>query len=73
MPGAGRGTLAGIIDRTPQPLPPPHRPAGTSRRRSGRIPRPEPSPMTAHDTAWKTLFSFPEMVRGLLDGFVPPE
>ena len=29
--------------------------------------------MAAHDTAWKTLFSFPEMVRGLLDGFVPPE
>ncbi len=29
--------------------------------------------MAAHDTAWKTLFSFPEMVRGLLHGFVPPE
>ena len=29
--------------------------------------------MTAHDTAWKTLFSFPAMVRGLLAGFVPPE
>ena len=28
---------------------------------------------TPHDTAWKTLFSFPEMVRGLLTGFVPPE
>ena len=29
--------------------------------------------MASHDTAWKTLFSFPEMVRDLLAGFVPPE
>ena len=28
---------------------------------------------TPHDAAWKLLFSYPEMVRGLLDGFVPPE
>ena len=28
---------------------------------------------TPHDTAWKLLFSFPEMVRDLLAGFVPPE
>ena len=29
--------------------------------------------MASHDTAWKMLFSFPEMVRDLLAGFVPPE
>ena len=29
--------------------------------------------MASHDTAWKLLFSYPEMVRGLLAGFVPPE
>ena len=28
--------------------------------------------MASHDAAWKTLFSFPEMVRDLLAGFVPP-
>ena len=27
---------------------------------------------TPHDTAWKLLFSYPEMVSGLLAGFVPP-
>ena len=29
--------------------------------------------MASHDTAWKLLFSFPDTVRGLLAGFVPPE
>ena len=29
--------------------------------------------MASHDTAWKMLFSFPEMVCDLLAGFVPPE
>ena len=29
--------------------------------------------MASHDTAWKLLFSFPEMVRGLLSGFAPSE
>jgi len=29
--------------------------------------------MASHDTAWKTLLSFPEMVRDLLAGFVPAE
>ena len=29
--------------------------------------------MASHDTAWKLLFSFPEMVRGLLSGFTPSE
>ena len=29
--------------------------------------------MAKHDAAWKLLFSFPDMVRGLLAGFVPPE
>ena len=28
--------------------------------------------MAKHDAAWKLLFSFPEMVRDLLAGFVPP-
>ena len=27
---------------------------------------------TPHDTAWKLLFSYPEMVSGLFAGFVPP-
>ena len=30
-----------------------------------------PPPMRPHDAAWKLLFSFPEMVRDLLAGFVP--
>ena len=29
--------------------------------------------MAKHDAAWKLLFSYPEMVRGLLTGFLPSE
>ena len=29
--------------------------------------------MASHDAAWKLLFSYPEMVRGLLTGFLPSE
>ena len=72
MPGAGRSTLAGIIDRTPQHLPPPRQPAGVGRYHSGRILRPEPALMTTpYDAAWKLLFSFPVMPHDLLAEFVP--
>ena len=29
--------------------------------------------MASHDSAWKVLFSLPEMMRDLLAGFIPPE
>ena len=75
MPGAGQGTLTGIIDRTPQLLPLLCRlAAGTDHRRSGRTPRPEPPPMpTRYDAAWKLLFAFPVMLHDLLAEFVPRE
>ena len=59
-PGPGRSTLLPGCRRT-------HAPATD-------IPRPpEPAPVRLHDTAYKLLFSFPEMVRDLLAGFVSGE
>ena len=51
-------------------------PPDTRRRRTCPWPSPstpEPAPVRPHDAAYKLLFSFPEMVRDLLAGFVSSE